>query len=309
MLKPIFILFTMDVEPLKLNPLWTGPEDRESSELYIKYYWNMCSEYGYTPSFFIHPEAAALHSELFTNYLHMGSTLGLHVHSTKFHYPEYTYEFGYYSAEIQEEIVSLALKEWEKAMGFKPLYFRPGAFSANDVTATTLVKLGFRGGSLSIPGRIWPERYCVWAGTPPYPHRKHPDFRCAQGNLDFIDIPLSVDFSSPSTSNQYFCYEDLRPSGRKSDPKRILENMVKKIKFDDPKIPIIQIITHNDQPFDDPLHESRIRLETTLESIQSICKEQGFKTESATIEKISDMAMALPPDMSGTWEQDNDVHF
>jgi len=58
MLKPIFILFTMDVELLKLNPLWTGPEDRESSDLYIKHYWNMCTEYGYTPSFFIHPEAA-----------------------------------------------------------------------------------------------------------------------------------------------------------------------------------------------------------------------------------------------------------
>jgi hypothetical protein len=308
-MKPLYILFTMDVEPVKQNSLWTGPEDKASSELYIKHYWKMCTDYGYTPSFFIHPEVAALHSDLFTNYLGLGSTLGLHVHSTKFHYPEYTYEFGYYSAELQEEIVSLAMKEWEHAMGFKPVYFRPGAFSANDATASTLVKLGFRGGSLSIPGRIWPERYCVWAGSYPYPHRIHPDFRCARGALDFIDIPLSVDFSRPGSSKQYFCYEDLRPSGRKSDPQDILRSIIEKTYNDNPKIPIVQIITHNDQPFDQPSSESRRRLESVLQSIDDISREYDFIPESATIEKITNMAAAVPPDMSGTWEQDNDVHF
>lgn len=308
-MKPLFVLFTMDVEPVRQNSLWTGPEDKDSSELYIKHYGIMCSEYGYTPSFFVHPEAAELHSELLTTYLHTGSTLGLHVHSTKFHYPEYTYEFGFYSAELQEEIIYSAAKEWEKALGFKPVYFRPGAFSANDATASTLVKLGFRGGSLSIPGRIWPERYCVWAGAPPYPHRMHPDFRCAYGDMDFVNIPLSVDFSRPGSSNQYFCYEDLRPSGRKSDPKLILDTIVKKIKIDDPNIPVIQIITHNDQPFDNPAHESRRRLEITLESIQSICKEQGFYPRSSSIEEVVDMTLALTPTRPKTWDQDNDVHF
>ncbi|NQT57548.1 MAG: hypothetical protein HQ557_01055 [Bacteroidetes bacterium] len=299
----------MDVEPLKLNPLWTGPEDKESSELYIKHYWDICTEYSFTPSFFIHPEAAVLHSELFTKYLNLGSTLGLHVHSTKFHYPDYTYEFGYYSAAVQEEIVLSASKEWERALGFKPLYFRPGAFSANDATASTLVKLGFRGGSLSIPGRVWTQRYCIWAGVPRYPHRVHPDFRCARGSLDFIDIPLSVDFSRPGSSKQYTCYEDLRPSGRKSSPQDILRGIIEQISRDNPKIPVLQVITHNDQSFENPSNESRKRLESTLQSINSICREYGFIPESSTIEKITDLALAMPLDSPGTWEQDNDVHF
>lgn len=309
MTQAIQILFTMDVEPIKLNPIWTGPEDEKSSEIYIRNYWDICNGYGFTPDFFIHPEAAELHQRLFADYKESGATLGLHLHPTKFHYPEYKYEFGFYSADMQEKIVSLASAEWEAALGFKPLFFRPGAFSANDVTAATLVKLGFKGGSLSIPGRIWPERYCVWAGAPPYPHSMHPDFRCAQGGLDFINIPLSVDFSSPSFVNQYFCYEDLRPSGRKTSPEKMLQNIIAEIKKSNPKIPVIHIVTHNDQPFDQPYHESRKRLELTVKSIHSICMDQGFKAENSSLEKVTDLAMAMDPELPDEWDQDNDVYF
>lgn len=309
MKKRIFILFTMDVEPVKQHALWTGPEHAELSEKYIRCYWDICREYGFTPSFFIHPEAARLHSGLFREYQEQGAALGLHVHSTKFHYPEYQYEFGYYSAGMQRDILIRAAGEWEIAMGARPEYFRPGAFSANDSTARVLVSLGFRGGSLTIPGRIWPGRYCVWAGADPYPHRMHPDFRCGTGDMEFADIPLSVDFSSPSRKKGFFCYEDLRPSGRKSSVETILSNIVGRIAEDSPDIPVIQIITHNDQPFDNSDHESRKRLDSALAEMESICARSGFTPESATIADITDMVLGSEPVAPGEWNQDNDVYF
>ena len=142
MSRKVYILNTMDVEPVKQETNWTGPEDAEISEEYIRCYWEITRKYGYTVSFFIHPEAARLHGKLFRDFTADGACLGLHVHSTKFHFPDYKYEFGCYDAAVQEEILSTASREWEEAMGFKPLYFRPGAFSANDTTATVLVKLG-----------------------------------------------------------------------------------------------------------------------------------------------------------------------
>jgi hypothetical protein len=303
----VHILITMDVEPVKLEENWTGPDNPEISERYIRSYWELSREYGYTPGFFIHPESARLHGKLFNTYKTEGASLGLHVHSTKFHYPDNTYEFGYYDASAQEEIVSAASWEWEQAIGFKPVYFRPGAFSANDATAPVLAKLGFRGGSLSIPGRIWPERYCVWAGALPYPHRTHRAFRCAPGEMDFIDIPLSVDFSGPVSRGGYFCYQDLRPSARRTSAEDTLLHIIEQIKNDKPEVPVIQVITHNDQPFNDPDHESRRRLETVLRSIGPLCERCGLEAVDSSIEKVCSHVMSLPLENDLLWNKNNNV--
>ncbi len=307
MKRKVYILATMDVEPIKQEANWTGPENAQESEDYIRCYWEIAYKYGYTVSFFIHPEAALLHGKLFNEYNSNGACLGLHVHSTKFHYPDYKYEFGYYDAAAQEEIISSASREWEAAMGFKPLYFRPGAFSANDATAMVLAKLGFRGGSLSIPGRIWPERYCVWAGAPRYPHRAHTSFRCAPGYLDFIDVPLSVDYSNPVSRRGFFYYQDLRPSARQVSAEDILRHIIGQIKEDNPRVPVIQLIAHNDQPFDDPASESYRRLALVLSSIETLCKQNDLKAVDSTIEEICSLELSSPPEVPLSWKESNDV--
>ncbi len=308
-MRKLHVLVTMDVEPVKQRSIWTGPEDKESSERFITAYRDISVGYGFMPSFFVHPEAAQIHADLLLEYRKQGATLGLHVHPTKFHFPDYQYEFGGYSGEKQREIVQSAAEEWEKALGFRPRFFRPGAFSANDASASVLSALGFIGGSLSIPGRVWPERYCVWAGTPPYPHRTHQAFRCAAGSMDFVDIPLSVDFDRPAASSAFFCYEDLRPSGRKSSPKELLIDMIVRMEREKPDVPVIHLVTHNDQPYDDPGNESRRRLEETLQLLPSISADYGFELVSASIEDIAASVLSLPVETPETWEQDNEVYF
>ena len=60
-MRDVHILITMDVEPLKLDANWTGPEDAASSERFIQGYWDVAARYGYPVSFFIHPEVAQTH--------------------------------------------------------------------------------------------------------------------------------------------------------------------------------------------------------------------------------------------------------
>lgn len=125
-MRKLHVLVTMDVEPVKQRSIWTGPEDKESSERFITAYRDISVGYGFMPSFFVHPEAAQIHADLLLEYRKQGATLGLHVHPTKFHFPDYQYEFGGYSGEKQREIVQSAAEEWEKALASGPGSSVPG---------------------------------------------------------------------------------------------------------------------------------------------------------------------------------------
>ena len=126
----VHMLFTMDVEPVKLDVNWTGPDDAPTSERLLRAYRDLVRAHGFPVSLFVHPEAAGLHADLLRDLESSGDCIGLHVHSTKFRHPRYRYEFGYYGAEVQEQILTEAMDEWTSAIGHRPMCFRPGAFSA-----------------------------------------------------------------------------------------------------------------------------------------------------------------------------------
>lgn len=298
----VHILMTMDVEPVKRDTQWSGPENLEGSERSIQGFWNAAQRHGYPVSFFLHPETAQAHAALFTDLRHRGAALGLHLHPTKFQYPRWDRELGGFSADEQRVLIGEAKQIWSQALTQEPLYFRPGAFSANDATFGVLADLGFRGGCVSIPGRVWRRRYCLWAGAELHPHRTHRYFRQLSGDMEFADIPLSVNYRMPMEGPGYTYFQDLRPDARGVPVQDILRGIVEQIANDRPRVAAISLVTHNDQPYDNPAHESCLRYHEVLSSVAPLCDEFGLKAIGGTVEDVCKRVLSLPPQPRLVWK-------
>ena len=109
-------------------------------------------------------------------------------------------------------MLSRAIEMWLKVFNVPPRYFRQGTLSANDSLFRVLADLGFWGGSVSMPGRVFPDKHAVWAGAPLDPHQSHPDFRLLEGPLEFANMPISVDTSQLNERDGRQFYWDLRPN-------------------------------------------------------------------------------------------------
>lgn len=299
--ETVRILVTMDVEPVKQQPRWTGPADAATSARLIRAYAELAERHHYPVTFFIHPEAAELHRDLFHELEQRGHGLGLHVHPTRFRYPQYQRELGFYSGEEQRELLTLARAQWAAALGRAPTLFRPGAFSANDATFPTLVALGFRGGCVSIPGRIWPQRYCVWAGAELDPHRAHPCFRQVAGNLPFANVPLSVDVHAVVQARGLTYFRDLRPNAREVPVGETVRGILAGLAERRPPVPVVHFVTHNDQPFDDPTSEACRRLTEVLATVEPCCREFGWTAVGSTVADVCEQVLALPPAPPPQW--------
>ncbi len=295
----VLILFTMDVELPTTSGEVSGPKSHEEGEISVCNYMKAIGEYGYSPTFFIHPELGEVQGSLFQKLKANGACLGLHLHSTKFFKKRYPCEMGGLSENEQREILRMAIDLFQENLGFRPEIFRPGVFSANDNTFKVLHDLGFKGGSVSIPGRIWPERCCIWSGSISHPHFANANLRHLKGNLPFVEIPLSVDYTQGLQLNHqaYWHYRDLRPgqkdieagSFEKSfipldDYKLILKNIVNQLVSDDPSVKTIVVDTHNDLEYLDMSNESARQLHTVLEYIKPELKKYGLEPVDATLD-------------------------
>ncbi len=293
-MKRIYILITLDVEPERIENHWDGPEDIELSGRSIEALFRLATDRGYPVSFFIHPEMAHMQRGLFRRLKKEGACLGLHIHATKFQYPLWEYEFGYYSYEEQRRMLADGKEQWAMGLGEEPRYFRPGAFSANDATFRALRDEGFLGAALSVPGRVWPERYSCWEGTEPDPHRAHPNFRLVRGDLDVVNVPLTVDFQSPAEFHGMRYFHDLRPDTPGLDHAAMLNHIVARLLKDKPPVPAIHITTANDKPFWDEESEYTKRLISILDAAETACREAGIEAVPVSLETVCGEVLAAP---------------
>lgn len=289
-MQTINILVTMDVEP----PLpegtrpegASGPKSWDDSARYIKGYTAIAARHDLPVTFFLHPEVTHAHAELFHQLEAEGACLGLHLHPWKFSDGHYQAHFGGLDATQQCAILSEAVAMWQAGLGKRPEYFRPGTFSANDATFGVLEALGFRGGSCSIPGRVYPDLNAVWAGCPPDPHRANGVFRQLPGNLDFVNIPLSVDLSRIETRGaRQFCW-DLRPDWHQADYRQIAQNIVAQTLARAPTVPVIQMVTHNDNDYTDPEDRVCRNFGSALDEIMRACTDHGARPQGATFADV-----------------------
>lgn len=288
------IMVTMDVEVPRPHPDASGPESWEASEAYIRAYTDMAHQRGYPVSFFIHPEAALHHAPLFKELheTHGAFIDGLHLHPWKFYTGRYRAHFGGLTADEQRQAISEATALWQHAFGWRPNYFRPGTFSANDSTFAVLTELGFRGGSVSAPGRYFPDLQAVWPGAPRDPHRPHHCFRLIPGELEFANVPLTHDYTDPVQRGQRRCYRDLRPDALDVDHIAMMRRIAEQLAARQPRVPIMHFDTHNDNDYTDPNNPVRQNYETLLDGFADACAQAGLQAVGSTMDHVCDLVLA-----------------
>lgn len=298
-IKEIYLLLTMDCEPAKtdvtsyaLSMSKSGPKNYIESQRSIEGYFQTAKHYGFPVTLFVHPEVAENHKDLLYNLRAEGACLGLHLHPYKFDKGQYLRDLGAYSKVDQKKILIKANTAWEEALDRKPLYFRPGYFSANDNTFRILQELDFKGGSISCPGRVLPSHYSVWSGAEAYPHRAHLHFRQCKGDSKFIEVPISVDFSRAIDADHtgHKGYEWLYIPANIYNHKEITQNLIKRFIQDTPEYPVIVTDTHNDEDYTNPDNNARKKLEVILHSLISLCTEHDIDLVGCSLDNIFKLA-------------------
>ncbi len=195
-MEPLFICFTMDVERIRAQSPGGGPESWDVSERSIRSYSSLLNEWQYPVTYFITPEAAEYHAELFRALQQRKNECGMHFHveSWRENYsnPALFKTLGGYPSAQQREMLEAARDQVHTALSTKPTAFRGGYFSANNATYSVLTELGFTCGSTSLPGRRFPQRFARWIGKRRDVHAVDDKNRLRAGNLPFVDVPLSV---------------------------------------------------------------------------------------------------------------------
>lgn len=295
MSKKLFVLFTMDVEPSAAASGSSGPDSDEVGMRAILDFQNVLHRFAYRATYFIHPELIVAYPRFYKTLANEGNALGLHLHTTKFSAAKQRCELGGLPSREQRRLIDMAADLFERGLGVRPRIFRPGCFSANDATCGVLHDLGFMGGGVSIPGRIWPDRFCVWSGAYPYAHFAHKAFRQCAGDLRFVDIPLSVDLTTPLRYNPvgFYHHPDLRPGGVYSetdevayDRRELLHNILQRMAADRPPINTLVVDVHNDRDFTSEGSQAAENLRAVLEGIEPECRALGWEAVPATYEEV-----------------------
>lgn len=297
MSKKIYIVVTMDCERpnVETHASASGPPDYATSEIWTRAYAATAAEHGWPVTFFIHPEAAINQAKLFLDLERQGHCLALHLHPWRFGNGRYPAECGGLTEAQLRAALSEAAALWEHALGRRPVYFRPGAMSANDSFYPVLAELGFRGTGASMPGRMYPQVYANWWGAEPDPHRAHRLFRQVSGDLDLVEMPSSVDVSSVIFKNGCWYHWDLRPDFPEAGYERIARNIVRQVVARAPAVPCINQVTHNDHDFTNPADRTCRHYRRSLKAIAAAIAEAGLEPVGATLADICDLAFARPP--------------
>lgn len=306
-MKHLHVAITMDCEPLKTgtHASATGPDTWELGERAVRGFKRIAADFGLPVSYFVHPEAALAQSRLLLELRDQGACLGLHMHPWKYSMSRhdgrrYLDHMGGLDANEQRHLVSEATALWREALGYRPIYFRPGTFSANDSTFPVLAELGFRGGSCSLPGRLMPEMRAVWTGTVPDPHRAHRSFRQVEGDLDFAEMPLSTDFSGSLDGRVGGkLHPDLRPDIDWEEQygityRTIAHNIVDQVIERAPAVPVINLVTHNHFDYSNPDAPAARRLRAALEAVHDACADRSIEPVGATMASVADLVLDLP---------------
>lgn len=147
-------------------------------------------ETGTKGTFFVIPGDIEAHAAIYRDLESAGHEIGLHVHPKEFGYGEF---LGAESAAAQRRILAEAIERFAQTLGRRPVSFCPGYASANDFVFGILEELGFTHGMVSIPTRNLPQCACVWGDSPLDPRYPHRYNRVLNGDVNFVDLPPTVD--------------------------------------------------------------------------------------------------------------------
>jgi len=281
----LHVSFTMDCERIREFSPPGGPETWEISERAIRGFADVLLSYNLVGTFFIVPENAQQHRELFLELHEKGFELGMHLHPHSFGDMQHQEYLGAYSLAEQMDLLSQAADVWADTFGIRPKSFRPGNFSSNDSTFQALYEVGFRQGSVSAPERIIPEMRAVWAGTDPYAHHAHPNFRLISGNLDFYEVPVTEDWERHAWSGKSAMELRVEMAGI-AEHKQTIDTRVADMVEKEIPVKTIVSITHNYFEYDNPDDLRRQTLVGMANYIWEAAERFGLEVCPITLEEL-----------------------
>lgn len=151
---------------------------------------DICARENIRATFQVIPSDMKAHFRIYRRLQAQGQEIGLHIHPADQGYQEF---LGVYGPQKQAKIIREGMDVFAQHMGRAPESFTPGYGSANDHTFPVLESLCLRHGLVSIPTRNLPQCACVWAGSPLDAHYPHRYNRCLSDDVDFVDVPPTLD--------------------------------------------------------------------------------------------------------------------
>jgi peptidoglycan/xylan/chitin deacetylase (PgdA/CDA1 family) len=248
---------------------------------------------GVKATFVVIPQDMLIHYHLYRELEAQGHEIGLHTHPASQGYGPF---LGVYDSDTQYKIVDEGVKVYADKMGHKPKAFTPGYCSANDLTYPVLEKLGFRHGTVSMPTRNLPQCAAVWGNSPLGPHYPHRYNRSLTGDVDFVDLPITIDPDSRMWGGQH--PQDLRIelvdaknhwyTINKAVARQLAAGAENPVKY-------IKAATHNTFDYSDPHNFRRETLLGVVASVRQICEQAGVTLVMATTAQIADKYRAAVP--------------
>jgi len=260
-------------------------DDPALGERAIRGLGEILADTGMKVTFVVIPGDIQVHAPVYRELEARGHEVGLHIHPAEQGYEEF---FGVYGFEDQIEILREGMEVFAQRMGREPECFTPGYFSANDHTFPALEAAGLRHGLVSCPTRNLPQCACVWGNSPLQVHYPHRHNRCLTGDVDFVDVPVTIDPESRMWGGAH--PQDLRVE--LVDAKNhyyTIEKAVKRQVQAGDAVPVkhLKIITHNIFDYAD---EGDFRRETLLgiiDGARRICEAQEARLVPATTADIA----------------------
>lgn len=164
--------------------------DPDLGERAIRGLGDILADHGLLGTFVVIPGDLQVHGHLYRELAAAGHEIGLHLHPAELGYDEF---MGVYGQDEQADMLQQGITVFADVMGKPPKVFTPGYCSANDATFPVLEALGFTHGTVSMPTRNLPQCACIWGNSPLDMHYPHRHNRSLTGNVDFVDIPLTID--------------------------------------------------------------------------------------------------------------------
>lgn len=242
-------------------------------------------------TFMVIPGDVEIHASIYRDLENAGHEIGLHLHPAELGYAEF---LGVQSGEMQLTMIHEAADRFAQVMGRLPKTFCPGYASANDHTFGVLEALGFTHGMVSIPTRQLAQCASLWAGAPLDPHYPHRYNRCLTGDVNFVELPPTVDPDSRMWGGLH--PQDLRVelvdaknhwyTMHKAVTRQLTENT-----------PLCQLhaMTHNVFDFSEPQNFRRETYLKMTEAAKRIAEENQLVFEPSTLSEVAENYRELVP--------------
>ena len=196
----LFLVTTVDVYSAHSDVFDRSPRTWGEATRALEHVAQALRERDLPATIFTTPEAAKRLRRTLASLEEAGNEIGLLAHPPDIGYRDV---LAGYKLEGQKNVVREFLEMWSKNFGRQPECFRAGLFSTNDDTYLILVELGFRHGSVKLPGRFEITMKSDWKGAYPFPHHIDPLDRLQPGSIEFYEVPVSSEYDRDPINADY----------------------------------------------------------------------------------------------------------